>query len=230
MNDSRPGFRIAASWDRGTAESSEQSSGIPTPTISDAMHRLGAMDSGIRALHSRAQCAGPALTVWTRAGDNLMIHKAINMAKPGDVLVINGQGDLTRALLGELMCSSAKELGIAGVVVDGAVRDICAIAEMSFPVFGRGAAPGGPFKNGPGEIGFPVACGGVVCSPGDLVVGDADGVVVVPKQDAVSVLDRAASIQQGEERRRREISSGQPQRSGIDEILEREGVINPQGR
>lgn len=155
------------------------------------------MSGDIRRLAGTA-LLGSALPVWVRSGDNYVIHRAIERAAPGDVLVVNGQGSLAHALFGELMCRAAMLRGVTGVVLDGAVRDRCALAELGFPTFARGASPSGPTKEGTGEVGYPVACGGVVVAPGDIVVGDGDGVVVVPLRDATAVLARLATVQQWE--------------------------------
>lgn len=162
---------------------------VSVSTVADAQERLWALDSGIRAMWPGAACVGPALPVYTRAGDNLAVHRALEMARPGDVLVVNGQGDTTRALLGGLMAARALDVGVAGVVLDGAVRDVDEIAAVGLPVFARASTPAGPFKHGPAEIGLPIACGGVVCSPGDIVCGDSDGVAVVPRSRAEQVAD-----------------------------------------
>lgn len=151
------------------------------------MHRLGAMDGGI----------GP---VWPEA----------RLAEPGDVLVVNAQGLLAHAVLGELMALAGLCRGRAGVVVDGAILDATALAELRFPVFARGACASGPRKDGTGEIGFPIACGGVVCAPGDLVLADGDGVVVIPAADAEPVLAQAALINAWEDERRTALTDERP--------------------
>ena len=220
-----PGFRIASNWNRPDPATVIAFAEVPSPNVGDAMNRLGVVDPHIQAVWPGARCVGSALPVWVRAGDNLMIHKAIDMAEPGDVIVVNGQGDLTRALFGELMAQSAAALGVGGLVFDGVVRDVASLAELRLPVFARGVSPAGPFKQGPGEIGRPVAIGGVVCAPGDLVVADADGVVIVPRQDADVVLAEAQAIQEREAKRIQEIRGGSPRRAGIDEELIRRGVI-----
>jgi RraA family protein len=167
---------------------------VPVATVGDALERLWVLDGEIRAMWPGAMCAGSALPVYTRAGDNLAVHRALDLAQPGDVLVVNGQGDTTRALLGGLMARRARTLGLAGIVVDGAVRDVDEIESVGLPVFARSSTPAGPYKNGPAEVGLPVACGGVVCSPGDIVCGDADGVAVVPQARAARVADAVAQI------------------------------------
>ena len=142
--------------------------------------------------------AGPALTVKTRPGDNLMIHKALLMAEPGDVIVVDAGGDLTNALVGELMLSHAMKIGVAGVVINGAVRDYGWIRANNFPVFAAGVTHRGPYKDGPGEINVPIALGGMVIEPGDLVIGDDDGLLCVPFDETEAVYEPA----QGQERGR----------------------------
>jgi len=170
----------------------------PVAAVGDAQERLWVLAGEVRAMWPGARCAGSALPVYTRAGDNLAVHRALDIAQPGDVLVVNGQGDTTRALLGGLLARRAQTLGLAGIVVDGAVRDVDEIESVGLPVFARASTPAGPYKNGPAEVGLPVACGGVVCSPGDIVCGDADGVAVVPHARAAQVADAIAEILQHE--------------------------------
>lgn len=149
---------------------------LAVANISDNLERQpGAI--GLRPFHDGTPMAGTALTVRTRAGDNKVIHEALDLVRPGDVLVVDGDGDMSRALIGEIMCAIARKRGVAGFVLDGAIRDVDAIARDGFPVFARAAIHRGPYKNGPGEINVPVAVGGMVVRPGDIVVGDSDGVV-----------------------------------------------------
>jgi regulator of RNase E activity RraA len=167
---------------------------------------LGVLDSRIQAIWPGARLAGPALTVWTRAGDNAAIHAALALGKPGDVIVVNGQGDESRALLGELMGGRAKAAGLAGFVLDGAARDAADLADLGVPVFARACTPAGPYKNGPGRVGATIAVGGVAVSPGDIVVGDGDGVVVIPLADAADVAAAAEAVFADESRRRAAIA------------------------
>ncbi|MBG9388410.1 RraA family protein [Caenimonas aquaedulcis] len=160
--------------------------------LADVAGRRGALHGRISALRPNMQFAGSALTVDVRPGDNLMIHAAISLAKPGDVLVIDGKGDLTAALMGTIMMNACKQVGIAGVVIDGAVRDTLEIEDMGFPVFAAGFNPNGPTKLVPGRIGHPVTVGGVAVRAGDFVIGDADGVVVVEREKIESLLPLAA--------------------------------------
>lgn len=155
--------------------------------LSDNMARVsGAI--GVRPWHRSAPLAGPALTVRTRAGDNLAIYRAFDQCRPGDVLVVDGGGALDQALMGEIMTRYAEHLGLAGVVVDGAIRDSAAIGQRPFPVYARGVTHRGPHKNGPGEINVPVSIGGMVVRPGDLVVGDEDGLLAIAVEDAPAVV------------------------------------------
>ena len=189
-----PGAAIPVSnWDRPTAEQRDRLGRLPTANIADAMHRLGAMDARIKPVWDGAAVVGAAYTVWTRPGDNAGIHEALKHVEPGDVLVINGGGDESRALIGELIGGRAKSRGVVGFVIDGAVRDAPGLAEYQMPVFARALTPAGPYKDGPYVVGAPAAVGGVVVSPGDVIVGDADGVVVVPlaMADQVAVLAQA---------------------------------------
>ncbi|AEY93998.1 dimethylmenaquinone methyltransferase [Streptomyces hygroscopicus subsp. jinggangensis 5008] len=197
---SRPeGLRDTA---RVTSEVLEAYRGLPTANIGDATERLGLLDSGISAVWPGARAVGRALTVLTRAGDNLAIHEAVEIAKPGDIIVVNGEGDVSRALIGELIAERARARGVVGMVLDGAARDVEVLAEMRFPVWARAVTPAGPYKFGPGRVGEPIAVGGVVCHAGDVVVGDGDGVAVIPADRAASVLAAAREVEAEEARRR----------------------------
>ncbi|QEL27322.1 RraA family protein (plasmid) [Bosea sp. F3-2] len=169
-----------------------------TAVISDNLDRLpGAV--GLRPFHREGRLAGPAFTVRTAVGDNLFIHKALDLVKPGDVLVVDGGGDESRALVGEIMVTIARSRGVAGFVIDGAIRDVGAIANGDFPCFARTAIHRGPYKNGPGEIGVPVTIGGMVVHPGDFVVGDQDGVVAFSPEKAPALLEAVRAQERKEE-------------------------------
>jgi RraA family protein len=160
----------------------------PTCIISDNLARLpGAV--GLRQFHRSGRLVGTAFTVRTRPGDNLAIHKALELVGPGDVIVVDGGGDETRALVGEIMKNIAEHRGAAGYVIDGAIRDVAAFAASDFPCFARAVIHRGPYKSGPGEINVPVSIGGSVISPGDIVVGDEDGVVSFPAAIAETLLE-----------------------------------------
>lgn len=160
----------------------------PTAVISDNLARLpGAV--GLRPFHRNGKLVGTAFTVRTRPGDNFAIHRALELVGPGDVIVVDGGGDETRALVGEIMKEIAEWRKAEGYVIDGAIRDVAAFAASDFPCFARAVSHRGPYKNGPGELNVPVSVGGCVISPGDFVVGDEDGVVSFPAAVAVKLLD-----------------------------------------
>ncbi|NJD86397.1 MAG: RraA family protein [Betaproteobacteria bacterium] len=193
--------------------------------LADVAGRRGTID-GVSALAPSMKLAGPAFTVEVRPGDNLMIHAAMAMAKPGDVLVIDGKGDTSCALMGALMLNGCKVLGLGGVVIDGAVRDTEELRELGFPVFARAANPNGPTKFVPGRINWPVSVGGVAVRPGDLVVGDADGVVVVEREKAASLLPLAAKKVADETKRLQDILAKRALKPGwLDASLRAAGVL-----
>jgi 4-hydroxy-4-methyl-2-oxoglutarate aldolase len=173
--------------------------------LADVAGRRGTMNGRIAALTPQMKMAGPAYTIEVRAGDNLMIHAAITLARPGDILVVDGKADLTAALMGALMITACKQLKLGGVVLDGAVRDTLELRELGFPVFAAGANPNGPQKFSPGRINWPISCGGIAVNPGDLVVGDADGVVVIEREKAASMLPLAAKKVSDEDKRMADI-------------------------
>jgi regulator of RNase E activity RraA len=174
--------------------------------------------NSLSSLGGRAM-VGPAMTVRTRPGDNLVVHKALDLARPGDVLVIDARGELVNAILGELMTGYAATRGIAGVVVDGAVRDQNSISEGQLPVFARGFSHLGPYKSGPGEIHGPVSIGGVAVNDGDVILGDPDGVAVIPRARAWSALEAAEQVVAKEADQRRAIAAGTWDRSWVDDLL-----------
>jgi len=182
--------------------------------LSDNMARLSG-SYGLLPLHQVKPMAGTAVTVHTRAGDNLVIHRAFDFCRPGDVLVIDGGGDLSQALLGEIMATYAERIGIAGLVVDGAIRDSYAFKRGTFPCYARGITHKGPYKYGPGEINVPVCVGGMHVSPGDIVVGDEDGLLSITQADAPGVIALAQAQQHKEEASLKAIRAGTWDRSWI---------------
>lgn len=185
-------------WDRPTDEQLDRFRRLPSANVGDAMHRLGVMDASIKTVWDGATIVGSAYTVWTRPGDNLALHEALKHVQPGDVMVVNGGGDLTRALLGELIGGKAKVKGVVGFVIDGAVRDATGLEEYAMPVYARAVTPAGPYKDGPFAIATSVAVGGVVVNPGDIIVADEDGVVVVPLAMADTVAELAEAKHESE--------------------------------
>ncbi len=189
-----PGFRIRQTFERlGTAEMQELSH-FEVPDISDLLNRLYAIDPEIRCLSGRYRLCGPACTVKVFPGDNLMVHKALDIAQPGDIIVVDGSGSRTNALIGDIICTKARHRGIQGFVIDGLIRDLPGIEELGFPVFARGTTAIGPLHRGPGEINFPIACGGTVINPGDVIIADEAGMVAVPR-DVVSKTAEILTIQ-----------------------------------
>ena len=194
------GFRILRRARKVDPEVVARFREIPVANVSDSMHRMSAGGARLRPMHKGGRMAGPAFTVKTRPGDNLMIHKALDLAEPGDVIVVDAGGDLTNALIGEIMSTYASARGIAGFVIDGAIRDADEIRGNDFPVYAAGVTHRGPYKDGPGEINVPVAIDGMVIEPGDLVLGDGDGILCVPYDATAAVLAAASEKQKVEAR------------------------------
>ena len=196
---------------------------VPVANVSDCMGRMTAGGAHLRPYHKAGAMVGPAFTVKARPGDNLMIHKALHLAQPGDVIVVDGGGDLTNALIGELMVATAIKRGLGGIVLNGAIRDLDAIQAGSFPVFAAGVTHRGPYKDGPGEINVPIAISGMVINPGDLILGDADGLLCVPFDSAQYILDAALTKCAAEKVTVQEIEEGRLDTTWIDAQLQRLG-------
>lgn len=194
---------------------------VPVANVSDCMSRMTAGGARLRPMHAGGRMAGPALTIKTRPGDNLMIHKALQMAQPGDVIVVDAGGDLTNALVGEIMVGDAVQQGLGGFVMNGAIRDAGALRAGAFPVFAAGITHRGPYKDGPGEINVPVAIDGMVIEPGDLVIGDEDGLLCVPFDDVERLLAAARQKQRVEDKMVADIQAGRLDRAWVDETLAR---------
>ena len=194
---------------------------VPVANVSDCMARMTAGGARLRPMHGSGAMAGPALTVKTRPGDNLMVHKALQMAVPGDVIVVDAGGDLSNAIIGEIMVGDAIQRGLGGIVINGAIRDAAALRAGSFPVFAAGVTHRGPYKDGPGEINVPIAIDGMVIEPGDLVIGDDDGLLCVPYAEAANLLAAAQAKQEVEARMVAGIADGSYDRSWVDATLKR---------
>jgi len=218
------GFRILPSPARLDTALVDRFRGLATPNVADAMGRFNFMDAGMRSRTGLPLC-GLAVTVNARPADNLMIHKALQVASAGDVVVVNTSGNTTSAVFGELMCNTAVAAKLGGIIVDGAIRDVDGLTALGFPAFSRTVCAGGCDKDGPGEINVPISCGGTVVMPGDIVVGDRDGVAVVPRAHAEEVLSLVSALLQRETKRVAEIKGGGLFRAEIDESLRRHGVI-----
>lgn len=200
------GCRIFTEVPRPTKELVERFRGLPVANIGDNMNRIYCVDAGIKSVNGKPML-GVAYTLHLPSGDNLMLHKAIEMAQPGDVLLISAGGS-ERAYCGELMMMDCRNHGFAGCAIDGYLRDIDEISQMNFPVFARGVTPQGPYKNGPGEINVPIAFGGQVVFPGDIVIGDQDGMIFVRPCEAEDVLKKAWAQNAKEEELRNRYEQG----------------------
>jgi regulator of RNase E activity RraA len=216
---------VRSCWTRPDAALLDSFGSASSAQVADSMSRLGAMDSGIRPIWNSPRMIGAALTVWCHSGDNMMLHKAISLALPGDIVVMNTQGNANNSGFGELIAAAAVQAGVRAVIVDGAVRDADALETLRLPVYARGLSPSGCNKDGAGEVGAIVACGGVAVRPGDIIVADRDGVTVVPLEDAVEVAKLAHAQMQREEQRKLEIEKGILVRPEIDEALRRLKII-----
>src|SRR5918993_2477213 len=186
------GFRILTRARKVDQRVVEQFHKLPVANVSDSMYRLTAGGARLRPMHAGGVMAGPAFTVRTRPGDNLMVHKALDIAEPGDVIVVDAGGDLTNAIIGEIMSTHAKQRGLAGIVINGAIRDADSLRASDFPVFAAGVTHRGPYKDGPGEINVPVAIDGMVIAPGDLVIGDGDGILCIAFDEVDAVYQLAS--------------------------------------
>lgn len=218
-----PGFRIKRNIVRSGQDIVSAFASIPVANIGDNMNRVNCMNARIIPMNTAPLC-GSAFTVKVRAGDNLLFHKAIDLAQPGDIIVVDAQGELSYAITGELMMNWCRRRGISGLIVDGCIRDINAVRQMAdFPVYAVGVNPNGPLKEGGGEINFPVMCGGLVVNPGDIVVGDADGVVAIRPEDAPTVLKNALAQNAKEAQIMKDIESLAWDRGWVDTVLEAKG-------
>jgi len=217
---------IRRDFERVSPEIVRKANEYAASILADVAGRRGTLDGRIAAVSPKVKMAGPAFTVEVRAGDNLMIHAAMSMAKPGDILVVDGKGDRSCALMGSIMINACKKMNLGGVVLDAALRDIDEVRDLGFPVYCVGTNPNGPTKFVPGRINWPISCGGISVNPGDLIVGDADGVVVVEREKAESLLDMAAKKVADERARIADIVAGKNLRPGwLEGALVAAGVL-----
>jgi RraA family protein len=217
------GFRIRPRGPAIAAEILDRYRAVPVANVSDCMSRIFAAGPTLRPMHAGGVMAGPAFTVRTRPGDNLMVHKAIDIAEEGDIVVVDAGGDLTNAIIGELMQAQMVRRKLGGIVINGAIRDAAALRASPFPVFAAGVTHRGPYKDGPGEINVPIAIGGMSISPGDLVIGDDDGVLVVPQADIETVLKASEAKHAAENKQMASILDGSIDRSWVDASLRKLG-------
>lgn len=220
-----PGFRVRYEIQRPDPKIVEEFSTYAAPDISDLINRLYTMSPELKNLSNKKKICGPACTVKVFPGDNLMVHKALDVAKPGDVVVIDTSGNRTNAVLGDLVSNKAKHRGIHAFVIDGLVRDIAGIRETELPVFAAGVSPIGPMHRGPGELNYSISCGGIVVNPGDIIVGDEDGVVVVRQEFAVEVLGRLREQKAKQEKYVEQVKQGIFSNDWVDTTLEQSNCL-----
>ena len=213
------GFRVLKRTRKISADVVERFARLPVANVSDSMSRLTAGGARLRPMHGSGGLAGPALTVKTAPGDNLMVHKAIALAEPGDVIVVDAGGDLTNAITGEMMLMQMVKRGVAGLVINGAIRDAGFIRSQTFPVFAAGVTHRGPYKNGPGEINVAIAIDGMVIEPGDLIIGDDDGLLCVPFDQTEAVFKAATAKFEAEQKQMANIEAGTHDASWVDKQL-----------
>ncbi|RCK49833.1 hypothetical protein TH25_12480 [Thalassospira profundimaris] len=218
------GNRIFPRKQKISAELVEKFRVLPVANVSDCMSRLYAGGTKLRPMHTDGVLVGPAITVKCRPGDNLMLHKAIDMAEPGDIIVVDGAGDLNNALMGELMLAHAVNRGVAGFVLYGCLRDLDAFRRVNLPTYAVGVTHRGPYKFGPGEINSTISIDGMIIEAGDLVLGDADGVLSVPVAEAPGILQATLAKQDAEERQMEQIRQRTNDRSWVDKALANAGV------
>lgn len=219
------GFRIFPNpTQKASPDLVERFRTLPVANVSDSMSRMAAAGPRLRPMHGGGVLAGPAITVKARPGDNLMLHKALDMAEPGDVVVVDAGGDLTNALIGELMVAHAERRGLGGIVINGAIRDAATLREGRFPIFAAGVTHRGPYKDGPGEINVAISIGGMIINPGDLMLGDEDGLVCVALADAEAVYAATKKKHDAETAQMEAIRAGRNDRSWVDAELTRRGV------
>lgn len=221
------GFRVFMKVRRPPGETVEKFRGIPSSNINDNLNRLYCMKHEIKPFNNHF-LLGTAITVKAPMGDNAVLHKALDIARPGDVIVVDGAGALERALMGEIMIAYGAGKGIAGFVVDGAIRDADGARNAAIPVYAAGVSPQGPYKNGPGEVNVPIACGGQVVFPGDIIVGDQDGIVVIRPEYAEELAGESLAKLAGEEKKLKQMYQGvidvEEHRSRYDKIIISRGV------
>jgi RraA family protein len=220
-----PGFRIKSSFQRLDAEFMRRFAEFESADISDQLNRLYAVAPAVHCLTGEHKLVGPACTVKVFPGDNLMVHKALDIARPGDVVVVDAGASRTNAALGGLISTKATHRGLAGFVVDGYIRDLPEILPLDFPVFARGTTPIGPLHRGPGEINYPICCGGVVVNPGDIVVADGFGVVIIPRENAPEIHERLMAFQQKNRDYFAGVKAGLFSNQWVDDVLDESGCI-----
>ena len=214
------GKRICTNIQRPNISIVEKFRGIPVANISDSMNRLFCMHSGIKPMGQGKRLLGTAFTVKAPQGDNLLFNKALSLALPGDVIVVDACGDLNQSVCGDIMFQYAEKKGIAGFIIDGCIRDVDYLQNRDFPVYARGVTPRGPYKIGVGEINSDISCGNQVVHPGDILVGDSDGVVVIRPADAEKIYQDVLAVIEREATCDRIIAEGQWEESPAFQVFE----------
>jgi regulator of RNase E activity RraA len=225
-----PGFRLRYYDGKTDPEVVAGLQAFESPEVSDLQNRLYTMNSDIRAVTAPdLRIVGPACTVKVFPGDNLMVHKALDIARPGDVIVVDASSSTMTAVLGDTISMKARHRGVVGFVVDGLIRDLPAILRLGdFPIFARGVTPIGPLQRGPGEVNYPVSVGGIVVTPGDLIVADLNGVVVVQHEAAADVLRRLVERAPTDQAYVAEVARGRFSNDWIDRVLLEAGATIPE--
>ena len=213
------GFRVLKRKRKVAAQWAEKFRALPVANVSDSMFRLTAGGARLRPYHRGGAMAGPALTVRSAPGDNLMVHMALNLAEKGDVIVVDAGGQLENSIIGERMLAYCVAKGFGGIVINGAVRDVAWIRAQDFPVYAAGVTHRGPYKNGPGEINVPIALDGMAIAPGDLVIGDDDGLLCVPYDDVEAVYGAAKKKHEMETSTFKDIGKGDNNRAQYEKTL-----------
>lgn len=219
------GFQVLPMKKRPDPTLVQQFRDVVTPHVSDNLNRMHGSHAELKAFHKSKKLLGVAFTVKTRPGDNLMVHKAIELAQAGDVIVVDASGEMTNSIIGEIMMRLAIRKSLAGFVIDGSIRDTAVFDREDFdlPVYARGVTHRGPYKEGPGEINVPVSIGGMIVNPGDIIIGDEDGVVAVPLDSAEHILQMVKKQEENEETIMKSITDGTVDRTWVDILLRQKG-------
>lgn len=220
-----PGFRVRREFERPSPSLVKLFREFETPDISDILNRMYTMSPDIRNLVNDASMAGPVCTVKVFPGDNLMIHKALDVAKPGDIIVVDTSGSQRNAVLGDLVANKAKHRGIQGFVIDGLIRDLPGVIEAGLPIYARGVTPFGPLHRGPGELNYSISCGGIVVNPGDIIVADRSGVAVVRREFAEDTIMRLRAHKARMDQYVKDVKAGKFSNAWVDEQLTQDNCL-----
>jgi regulator of RNase E activity RraA len=222
------GNRIFLQRDLPDPEILEQFRSLPAANVADTMGRSCALSSEIHLINRPEDSimVGAALTVKARPGDNLLLHRALDLAVENDVVIVSNEGDRSQSLMGQIMALYAeKTRKIRGIVLDGPIRDVEELSRMEHIfLYATGSTPGGPYKEGPGEVNVPISVGNIAVKPGDIVLGDADGVIIIPREDAAKILEAAIPFAAADAAKTEAARAGNTKRQWVLEALEKKGV------